>query len=90
MRFDVVLSDVIMPGMNGVELARRIRDRFPALPVVLTSGYSTVLADEGLDGFELVRKPYSVDVLSRVLRQATSKKAAADPVDPVDPVDRGD
>ena len=34
-----------MPGMNGVELAGVIRDRYPGLPVVLTSGYSNVLAE---------------------------------------------
>ena len=38
---DLVFSDVIMPGMNGVELAGVIRDRYPGLPVVLTSGYAT-------------------------------------------------
>jgi signal transduction histidine kinase/ActR/RegA family two-component response regulator len=74
LRFDLVFSDVIMPGMNGVELARAIRDRYPGLPVVLTSGYSTVLAEEGPRGFELVQKPYSVEALSRVLRQAMAKR----------------
>src|SRR6202030_871588 len=37
--FDLVFSDVIMPGMNGVEMARIIRQQYPHLPVVLTSGY---------------------------------------------------
>ncbi len=70
--FDVVFSDVIMPGMNGVELAQTIRERHPGLPVVLTSGYSDVLAKEGAHGFPLLQKPYSVEALSRVLRQAVS------------------
>ena len=73
-RFDVVFSDVIMPGMNGVELAHTIRERYPALPVVLTSGYSNVLAQEGRHGFELLQKPYSVDALSRVLEKTTSRR----------------
>ncbi|MGP8119901.1 MAG: PAS domain S-box protein [Xanthobacteraceae bacterium] len=68
--FDLVFSDVIMPGMNGVDLAVTIRDRYPGLPVVLTSGYSTVLAENGDLGFELIRKPYSFEVLSRTLRRA--------------------
>jgi PAS domain S-box-containing protein len=67
--FDAVFSDVVMPGMNGVDLAREIRRRRPGLPVVLTSGYSHVLAQEGTHGFELLRKPYSADQLSRILQR---------------------
>ncbi|MCJ2024736.1 PAS domain S-box protein [Methylobacterium sp. J-067] len=75
-RFEVVFTDVVMPGMNGIALAREIRRRYPDLPVVLTSGYSDVLADEGSHGFELLRKPYSVADLSRVLRLAVERAAA--------------
>ena len=75
--FDLVFSDVIMPGMNGVELASIIRDRYPGLPVVLTSGYSSVLADNAHRGFELIQKPYSVELLSRTLRKAISERRAA-------------
>ena len=46
-RFEVVFSDVVMPGMNGIELAKEIARRRPDLPVVLASGYSHVLAEEG-------------------------------------------
>ena len=74
--FDAVFSDVIMPGMNGVELAQTIRKKHPGLPVVLTSGYSNVLAQEGRHGFELLQKPYSVDALARVLRKVVRKTAA--------------
>lgn len=71
-RFDVVFSDVIMPGMNGVALALKLRDLYPDLPVVLTSGYSEVLAAEGAHGFELLQKPYSVTGLTEVLRRAAA------------------
>ena len=71
-RFDVVFSDVVMPGMNGIDLAREIRRRHRDLPVVLTSGYSHVLAENGTYGFELLRKPYSIEQLSRVLRKAAT------------------
>ena len=71
---DLVFSDVIMPGMNGVDLAVAIRERYPGLPVVLTSGYSNVLAQNVDRGFELIQKPYSVEALSRVLRKAISEK----------------
>ncbi|MBB5694397.1 PAS domain S-box protein [Muricoccus pecuniae] len=69
-RFDVVFSDVVMPGMNGVDLGKEIRRRWPSLPVVLTSGYSHVLANDGAQGFELLNKPYSAEGLSRVLRSS--------------------
>ena len=67
--YDIVFSDVVMPGIGGVELAKRIRQRWPCLPVVLASGYSHALAQEGAHGFELLHKPYSADQLSRVLRR---------------------
>jgi PAS domain S-box-containing protein len=70
-RFDAVFSDVVMPGMSGVELGLEIRKRHPGLPVVLTSGYSHVLAEEGRHGFELLKKPYAVEDLSRILRSVT-------------------
>ncbi|KMO31239.1 hypothetical protein VQ02_26615 [Methylobacterium variabile] len=65
--FDVVFSDVVMPGMGGLEMAKLLQRRLPALPVVLTSGYSHVLAQEGVTKFELLHKPYSADQLGRTL-----------------------
>jgi CheY-like chemotaxis protein len=75
--FDLVFSDIIMPGMNGVELATTIRERFPGLPVVLTSGYSNVLSENAHSGFELIQKPYSVEALSRTLRRAIADRRPA-------------
>ncbi|GJE43257.1 response regulator [Methylobacterium soli] len=75
LRFDVVFTDVVMPGMSGIELGREIRRLYPGLPVVLASGYSTVLAEKGHDGFELLRKPYSVEAISRVLRKVIRQRA---------------
>ena len=69
-RFHIVFSDVVMPGMSGLELGQEIRRRYPHVPVVLTSGYSHVLAQNGKHGFELLHKPYSLEQLSRVLRKA--------------------
>lgn len=69
-RFHIVFSDVVMPGISGIELAQIIRREYPQIPIVLTSGYSHVLAENGQHGYELLHKPYSVEQLSRALRKA--------------------
>ena len=80
-RFHIVFSDVVMPGMSGLELGEEIRRRYPRMPVVLTSGYSHVLAQNGQFGFELLHKPYSIDQLARILRKSA---IWADPTLPPD------
>ena len=70
-RYDVVFTDVVMPGMTGIELAQAIRRDHPDLPVVLTSGYSHALSEKGSDGFELLPKPYSIEQLSNMLHRVT-------------------
>jgi two-component system, NtrC family, sensor kinase len=75
-RFDVVFSDVVMPGMTGIDLAKEIRRRHFDLPVVLTSGYSQMLSQNGSDGLELLQKPYSIEQLSRVLHKVSRWRAA--------------
>ncbi|MFC5552526.1 hybrid sensor histidine kinase/response regulator [Methylobacterium iners] len=70
--FDAVFSDVVMPGIGGIELARQLRASHPNLPMVLTSGYSHVLAQDDGHGFDLLRKPYSAEELARMLRRAVT------------------
>jgi two-component system NtrC family sensor kinase len=77
-RFDVVFSDVVMPGMTGIELAQEIRRRGYDVPIVLTSGYSHVLSEQGTHGFELLQKPYSVEQLSRALHKVTRRRKTRD------------
>ncbi|MCJ2083513.1 PAS domain S-box protein [Methylobacterium sp. J-090] len=72
--FDVVFSDVVMPGMGGIELAKTLQRRMPDLPVLLASGYSHVLAHDGLHGFELLHKPYSADQLGRILGKVVPRR----------------
>lgn len=69
---DLLFTDVVLPGgMNGVELARAARARYPTLRVLLTSGYPDVGerdAETGLGGILL--KPYSNSALGARLRSA--------------------
>lgn len=68
---DIAIVDLMMPGTNGIELARMLRGRFPSLRVVLTSAYhlserQILRADCGAVGF--VPKPYDLTELARFLR----------------------
>jgi CheY-like chemotaxis protein len=71
--FDLLFSDVVMPGMSGIELAEEIRATLADLPVVLATGYS----DEVLTGagrqFEMLRKPYDSRSLGAALLAAIER-----------------
>jgi CheY-like chemotaxis protein len=64
-RVRIVLSDVKMPGMTGIELARLIRQEWPSIGVLLTSGY--VEADGGVEEFEFIHKPFRASDLAAKL-----------------------
>jgi len=71
-RPDVVLLDLIMPGMNGFQTLQAIRSIDPDVPVLITTGYadraaSQSLVSEGADGF--VNKPYHMEVLAAQLEK---------------------
>ncbi len=73
----LVFTDVIMPGgISGVELARKVRARYPELPVLLTTGYSQAAIELGGE-FPLISKPYNMDQLSASLRRLLERKDAA-------------
>jgi PAS domain S-box-containing protein len=68
--FDIMLSDVVMPGgMTGIELARICAQRYPDLPILLTSGYAGDDVDEALADapWPFLRKPYSGEQLREAL-----------------------
>jgi len=69
----LLLTDVIMPGMNGRELHRRLAARIPALKVLYMSGYSeNVIANQGMlyEGVHFIQKPFSVRALLEKIRQS--------------------
>jgi CheY-like chemotaxis protein len=69
--FDVVLTDYIMPGMKGDELAVEIKRRRPQLPVIMITGNADLLPDE-LDGVDhLLRKPLQIASLREIIRRVS-------------------
>jgi two-component system NtrC family sensor kinase len=64
---DLVFSDIAMPGMSGVDLARWIRAHRPTLRVILTSGYSEQSAAALREGFSVIPQPYSFRALTAAL-----------------------
>jgi PAS domain S-box-containing protein len=70
---DLVFSDIIMPGkMDGLKLARTIREKKPKLPILLTTGYSDSAKHARAD-FPVLRKPYQLHELSRELSKLTGQ-----------------
>ena len=71
----LVFSDIVMPGgISGIELARKVRDRFPELPILLTTGYSEEVG--GTHGFPVLQKPYELDSLAGALGKLLKREIA--------------
>ena len=79
---DLLVTDLVMPGMNGIELARRVRDSRPGIPVLFMSGYAED-AKERLgaleDGRDFLQKPITPMKLSRKVREIFSERAEGIP-----------
>jgi two-component system cell cycle sensor histidine kinase/response regulator CckA len=71
LEFDLLLSDIVMPGMDGRDLARLMRSARPALRVVLMTGYADLLAESSdlneLGADAIVQKPFARTQIERVL-----------------------
>jgi PAS domain S-box-containing protein len=70
---DIVFSDVVMPGISGMELAQWVRQEHPHIKVVLTSGYAQpalAAEHERIKDYAFVGKPYRLPDLARALRNA--------------------
>ena len=70
--FDLVFSDVVMPGMGGLRLAEHLAEERPELPVILATGYSQEIAQSGSGGRPVILKPYRLATLSQALVDAMS------------------
>ncbi|MDH5360363.1 MAG: PAS domain S-box protein [Gammaproteobacteria bacterium] len=71
-KFDLVISDIIMPGMNGYDLASWIRSHFPHCKIQLISGYDKHGKDHDVDiklQERILKKPFSSSVLLKTIRE---------------------
>jgi two-component system cell cycle sensor histidine kinase/response regulator CckA len=73
---DLLVTDMVMPGMNGAELAQRVLADAPRTPVVFMSGYTGDAAPAGLSEGELLEKPFPMAVLVERVDAALARVAA--------------
>ncbi|MGF1467791.1 MAG: response regulator [Sandaracinaceae bacterium] len=70
---DLAVVDLMLPGLDGLELARRLRFRLPEMPLLLVSAYHLSprqLARARVGDVGFVGKPYDLDALTRAVREA--------------------
>ena len=72
--FDLVISDVRMPGMTGFQLARLVRQHDPQARFVFISSHAANSGDPLLAEFDLVSKPFAAPILMQAVRRALASK----------------
>jgi two-component system response regulator PilR (NtrC family) len=76
---DLVIQDLKMPGMDGLELLRRLKAQSPALPVVVITAFSTwdnAVEAMRLGSYDYIRKPFDTDVIRSVVARAIEQRLA--------------
>ena len=77
-KVDVVLTDHSMPSMTGLQLAGRIQERFPDLPIILATGYAELPADPSAMGISRLSKPCTQDEIAMAIHAALRPRAGSD------------
>lgn len=71
---DVIISDVVMPGMSGIDFARRARIMRPGMPIVLVTGNSEAMESVLASGAVALLKPFSPETLRQVLGESLEER----------------
>jgi DNA-binding NtrC family response regulator len=74
---DVMVLDLMMPGIDGMEVLRRVRKAYPQVQVIILTGHGTekdAEEAERLGAFAYLQKPVNLDVLVKTMRKAYKKK----------------
>jgi DNA-binding NtrC family response regulator len=77
-KIDMLITDLIMPEMNGRELSDELFSRFPGIKVLYMSGYTTnIIPNHGIlkEGFNFIQKPFSLNALLVAVRKALNEVA---------------
>jgi DNA-binding NtrC family response regulator len=75
--FDVVLTDISMPGLNGKELLNRLVELYPGIPVIVISGLSDQEQAESLislGAFDYLLKPFRLEVVEKSVKRAIEQR----------------
>jgi CheY-like chemotaxis protein len=88
-RYDLLVTDITMPGMSGLDFALEARRRYPHVGVVLMSGYSTQLERGAKHPFPLLSKPFNEKELLASLAAEISRRSSMANVVSIDEVRRG-
>jgi FixJ family two-component response regulator len=73
---DLLVTDVVMPGMNGKELKERIEVKYPGIKVLFMSGYpADIVAHRGVleEGVEFLQKPFTQILLAKKIREVLNR-----------------
>lgn len=76
-KFDLLLTDMMLPGISGAELAKIVKEKIPGIKIIIASGYSEEMAKQGLDDstdFEFIAKPYSLGNLTKKVFDVLNKQ----------------
>jgi len=79
MEFDLVISDVIMPEMTGPEMIREVKARRPDIAVLFVTGYVGEGEGDDLIGYDLLRKPFTVNTLASAVAAAVARRPSESP-----------
>jgi DNA-binding NtrC family response regulator len=83
-RFHVVLTDISMPGLNGMELLQRVVENYPGTAVIIISGHSDQDQAQGLinrGAFDYLLKPFRLEVVEASVKRALEKSLSTDYAD---------
>ena len=76
-RYDIVLTDLLMPGMSGWEVLAAVRQRDPQMPIIIITG-TTAIGDPraALPGVAVMRKPVDVTLLDTMIKRMVNRRLA--------------